>query len=360
MREDLSKTLCLVVPDLQKGGMEKVMSELANFFCTKADTEVNIIILINQSSIFYKISSRIKIHKPQFTFKNNLRVLSSTRTLFFLRRTIKKINPDAVLSFGEKYNSFVLLSCLFLNLKVFVSDRSRPDKKWGFFHTTLRKILYPKASGIISQTNYSRDFLLKETSQRNIMVIPNPVREINIKSAERRNIILNVGRLIKTKRIDMLLKIFSDCENDEWELWLVGDDEGNEKNILTKLSIEMNITDKVTFWGKQKDIDKFYRKAKIFAFTSESEGLPNVLLEAMAAGLACISFDCIAGPSDLIKNGTDGFIVNLFDTKMYISKLNLLIKDAELRDKLARNAILKSKQYNINNIGEKFYKFLLK
>jgi GalNAc-alpha-(1->4)-GalNAc-alpha-(1->3)-diNAcBac-PP-undecaprenol alpha-1,4-N-acetyl-D-galactosaminyltransferase len=359
MGENAQKRICLVVTDLHKGGMERVMSELANFFSTKVNTEVNIILLTNRSDIFYKISSNVAIHEPGFTFNNSIRTLSTIRTLFYLRKTIRKVKPDAILSFGETYNSFVLLSTLFLNIKVFVSDRSKPDKSWGFFQEKLRKMLYPLASGIISQTNYSRDFLLKETGHRNIKVIPNPVRTVDKVIQERRNVILNVGRLIKSKRIDLLLNIFSKCENNGWMLWIVGEDEKKEKDILIKLSRELNILDKVTFWGKQEDMDKFYGAAKIFAFSSESEGLPNVLMEAMAAGLACISFDCIAGPRDLITDDENGYLVKMYDSKEYIFKLNLLLQNPELRKRFSDNAQKKTEEFDIKIIGDKFYNFML-
>ncbi len=353
------KKLCLIVPDLNKGGMERVMSELANYFSTKEDIVVDIILLTSQSKIFYKIPTIVSVHKPEFAFNNKVRILSLVRTLFFLRRTIRRVNPDAILSFGEKYNSFVLLSSLLLKVKVFVSDRSKPDKRWGFFHKNIRKILYPLASGIISQTNYSRDFLSKEIGHKNIKVLPNPIRVIENKFLKRENIILNVGRLIKSKRIDLLLNIFYKCENDGWVLWLVGESEGEEKEALIKLSSELNIINKVKFWGKQEDTDRFYGVAKIFAFSSEFEGMPNVLQEAMTAGLACISFDCIAGPRDLLIDGENGYLVKMYDCNEYISKLNSLIKNPELRDKLAKNAQKKAEDFNIDIIGEKFYNFLL-
>lgn len=354
------KKLCLIVPDLNKGGMERVMSELANFFSSKTDTNVTIILLTNDEGIFYKISDTVSIYKPRFVFNNKIRVLSTIRTLFFLRSTIIKINPDAILSFGEFYNSFVLLSSLFLNVKIFVSDRSSPDKGLGFIQDFLRRILYPLAVGIVSQTNYSRDFLFKETRHKNIKVIPNPVRKMGKNAQERTNIILNVGRIIKSKRVDLLINIFSKCQNDDWELWIVGEDEGDEKETLERLSVDLNIKNKVKFWGKQDDIDKFYNASKIFAFTSESEGLPNVLIEAMASGLACISFDCIAGPGDLIINGKNGFLVKMYDCEEYIIKLNSLINNQELRKEFSMNAQKNAEEFNINIIGEKYYNFLLK
>lgn len=351
------KKICLIIPDLYKGGMERVMSVLANYFSTKVGTEVHVV-LLTKSVKFYTVNSNVIIHEPDFNFENKIRILSIIRTIYFLRRTIRQMRPDSILSFGETYNSFVLLSCLFLNFRIFISDRSRPDKPWGFFHENLRRLIYPLAQGIISQTNFSRDFLLKETGHKNIVVIPNPVRiNRNDNSDKDSKVILNIGRLIKSKRIDLLLTIFSRCENDNWELWIVG--EGDQKKALSELAIKLNIAHKVVFWDKQEDTEMFYSKANIFAFTSESEGLPNALLEAMVSGLACISFDCIAGPRDIIINGENGYLIKMNDLDDYTLKLNILIKDQKVREKFSLNSKKLSEVYNIRNIGEKFYNFLL-
>jgi GalNAc-alpha-(1->4)-GalNAc-alpha-(1->3)-diNAcBac-PP-undecaprenol alpha-1,4-N-acetyl-D-galactosaminyltransferase len=353
------KKICLVIPDLSKGGMERVMSELANFFCNYSDTSVKIILLTNRSAVFYKIKPEIDIIRPKFTFRNKWRLFYTLRTLFYLRRKIKEMQPDSVLSFGETYNSFVLLSLLFLRINVFVSDRSKPDKRWGVVQESLRRMLYPKAKGIISQTRYSRDYLLRETGHQNIQVIPNPVKSNDIVPKERQNVILNVGRIIQSKRLDLLFNIFSNTVGEGWELWLVGDDEAEEKNNLLELARQLNIFDKVRFWGKQEDIDNFYLSASIFAFTSESEGMPNVLLEAMAAGCACISFDCVAGPSDIIDDGINGYLVDLYDLDNYTLKLNKLISDPQLRKLFSEKAMSRAKDFHIDIIGDKYYNAIM-
>ena len=351
------KKLCLVITDLHKGGMERVMSELAYYFSTKSNTEVHLILLTNQSRMFYKVPQSVIIHNPPFVFDKRFRLLSIVRTIIFLRKTIQKVSPDAVLSFGETYNSFVLLSTLFLKIRIFVSDRSKPDKRWGLLHEYLRRKLYRFAAGVISQTKFSKSFLAKEIGHNNIEVIPNPVKEIKLVTSIKENAILNIGRLIKSKRIDLLLEIFSNCDFNGWELWLVG--EGDQKENLVSLAQRLKISENVKFLGKQENVDIYYSKAKIFAFTSESEGLPNGLIEAMSAGLACISFDCVAGPSDLIINGENGFLIDMYNCPEFVSKLNILIHDDTTREIFSKNARKISSELSLENIGSKYYKFLL-
>ncbi len=202
------KKLCLVIPSLSAGGMERVMSELAIFFSGMSYLDVHLIIL-GKGKRFYDIPASVAVYEPDFYFNNKYRIYHTFKMLWFLRKSVKYIKPHSILSFGEMYNSFVLLGTLFLNSNVYVSDRSKPDKRWGRLHETMRKFLYRRAKGIVAQTSYSMQFLANVTKHSNICVIPNPVRQFNIAQKEKKNIILNVGRLIKTKKIDVLIDLFS-------------------------------------------------------------------------------------------------------------------------------------------------------
>jgi glycosyltransferase involved in cell wall biosynthesis len=216
--------------------------------------------------------------------------------------------------------------------------------------------LYKNAFGIISQTTYSKTFLDKITNHKNIIVIPNPVRHEEENNLVRKNVILSVGRLIFSKRIDLLLEIFADVNRKDFNLWIVGD--GPEHEKLVNLAKELNILDRVTFWGSRKDVDLFYGQAKIFAFTSVSEGFPNALLEALASGLPSISFDCVAGPSDLIDDGQNGFLIPLLDVDCYKEKLSRLMDD-QVHEQLAANTKKSAKKYHIENVGKVYLNALL-
>jgi GalNAc-alpha-(1->4)-GalNAc-alpha-(1->3)-diNAcBac-PP-undecaprenol alpha-1,4-N-acetyl-D-galactosaminyltransferase len=349
------KRLCLVIPSLSAGGMERVMSELAIYFSGISNLDVHLIIL-GKGKRFYDIPTSVTVHEPDFYFNNKYRIYHTFKMLWLLRKSVKYIKPHAILSFGEMYNSFVLLGTLFLNMRVYVSDRSKPDKRWGKVHETMRKILYNHASGIVAQTNYSRQFLEKEIKHTNICVIPNPVQLFNKTPKEKKNIILNVGRLIKTKRIDILINLFSKTNFSDWELWIVGD--GPELHYLENISRDKKLTNKVKFWGNQKNVQWYYSQADIFAFTSVSEGFPNALLEALSAGIACISFDCVAGPADLIKNGENGILIKEMEEKSYLHELSALMDNVEIRQKLGAKAMESVSKYEISKIGESYLKFL--
>ena len=354
MAENRKQVIALVIPSMGPGGMERVMSELAGYFSRQPDLEVHLIVL-SKKEVFFDLSKKVVVHKPKQS--KTIWFLYAANIYFYLRKKIKEIRPEVILSFGEMYNSFVLLASIGFNANVFVSDRSKPDKSWGYAQEQLRKLLYPMAAGIVSQTKYSKDYLTSILDNNNIKVIPNPVDIRKVVYSSRKNVILTVGRLIKTKRIDLLLEIYSEIDNDDWVLWVVGN--GPELASLRQVVNKLSLSDKVVFWGVQKDVDKFYREAKIFAFTSVSEGFPNALLEAMSYGLACVSFDCVAGPSDLIVDGSNGYIIQLYDKKNYVNKLKLLLSDTILIQKISLNAVDSVKKYSLDEIGKKYIDFML-
>lgn len=358
-----NKCICLAIHSLQAGGMERVIAELAGFFFKKENVTVHIILYGIKRDIFYPLPAGIFIHKPSFAFNDNKRLLSTIRTILFLRKKIRAINPETVLSFGECWNSMVLLSTLGMSYPVFVSDRSQPNKSLGKVQDLLRKYLYPFANGVIAQTEKAKEIYQSIYKHRNITVIGNPIREIITagNSVEKENIVLMVGRLIKTKHQDKLIELFVAINLPGWRLVIVGYDHMKQKNMekLQVLISELDATDKVILAGKQYDVESFYLKSKIFAFTSSSEGFPNVIGEAMSAGLPVVAFDCVAGPAEMIQDNKNGFLIPLFHYDVFQQKLTLLMKQDLLREKMGQSAKQSIRQFEVESIGNQFYNFIL-
>lgn len=355
--------LCLVTPSLNAGGMQRVMSELASYFSDNRCIQTHIIIYGISHEIFYEITDTIIIHTPDFNFNNKFRMFNTFRTLFYLRKEIKKIDPDSVLSFGEIWNSFVLIALVGLKYPVFVSDRCRPDKSFGKAHNFLRKRLYPIASGVIAQTERAKKIYESQFRNDNVVIIGNPIRSIayNV-DISKENIIVSVGRLITSKHFDQLINIFSHVNKLDWKLIIVGGDaiKQNNSSLLKKQIDSLGLNGKVILTGSQKNIDDYLLKSKIFAFTSSSEGFPNVIGEAMSAGLPVIAYDCVAGPEEMISDGEDGFLIPVFDVKTFEEKLMYLMENPDEVNRMGRNAKEKIKQFSIENIGEKFFQTIIK
>lgn len=356
-----SLKICLVIHSLGIGGMERVMSIIANYIAVDKHAEVHLILIGLKRNIKYPLSDKIQVHRPSFEFKNSRRTYDTVRTMIFLHQKLKKLKPDCALSFGEMWNNLVLISAMGTGCKVYISDRSKPGKDLGRLHNKLRDIFYPQASGYVAQTNIAAQLCRSNKWNNNIRVIGNPINRIPKSSdSQKDNIVLFVGRLIKTKHVDQLIKIFHEIDNRDWKLCIVG---GDAKRLslskeLDTLVKKLGIEEQILLEGEQHNVAQYYNRSKIFAFPSSSEGFPNVIGEALSAGLPVVAYDCIAGPSDMINDGENGFLIELFNKEVFKKKLKLLMKDEELRKEMSRKAKKSISQFETERIAEEFYNFI--
>lgn len=358
MREGI-RVVC-VIHSLQLGGMEKVMSILINNFSVHHAADVHLVLIGRHRLIDFPIDNRITIHKPAFTFNEQIRTISTIKTLWFIRSKIKELKPHSILSFGELWNNLVLISCVGLPYPIYISDRSQPNKNLGVIHNFLKKRLYPLAKGYIAQTSHAENVAEKLNLNANIKVIGNPI-QINLPtSISKEKIVLSVGRLIPSKNFDKLIDIFCKLDVPGWKLVIVGGDANNlnlSKDLKNKIE-SLNKSEAVELVGASKDVMKYYAKSEIFAFASSSEGFPNVVGEALSAGLAVISFDCIAGPRDMIKNRVNGELIELYNYSDFENRLKVLMEDEALRKTYAQEAIKSMRAYSDVQISANFFHFI--
>ena len=338
------------------------MSLLANHFAEKSHTEVHLVLIGIKREISYPLDESVIVHRPGFEFSNRRRTFDTLRTMAFIRSEVKTIDPDTILSFGEMWNNMVLLSLWGLTYPVYISDRSEPNKDLGKLHNALRNKLYPSAAGYIAQTEKAGQICLDKQWNTNVKVIGNPIRTIKKDpTVFKENIVLTVGRLIKTKHIDQLIDIFADIDHPDWKLIIVG---GDAKKLNLSEELQNKIDEKqkngkIRLEGQQKNVDNYYNKSKLFAFTSSSEGFPNVIGEALSAGLPVVSYDCVAGPADMIDDGENGYLVELFDKTQFRNKLKKLMDNRALRKSLGQNAQKISQKFNSNEITDSFFSFIV-
>ncbi len=353
----MSHKLFLIIPTLKQGGAERVMSELANSFVqNRCITEVHLVLLA-KSDDFYEVDKKVIIHRLGFENTGRIeKILSEFKTLLRLRKLYKKHRPDAVLSFMEKYNAFTIIASSFLGLRVFVSDRSNPNKKISSNLKLLKRLTYKHASGIIAQTSLAKEVLFETTKNSNIRVIHNPLKQIKpLPSIQKEKIILNAGRMVEEKGQKYLIEAFSKLKANDWKLVILGD--GKLRPELEKQISKLNLTHKVLLPGTVQNIDEWMARSSIFAFPSISEGFPNALVEAMAFGLPCVSFNCDAGPSDLINNNKNGYLIGTKDVAALASKLNELCSNEELRTQLGNEAKKISTKLDAQKITQEYLAF---
>ncbi len=352
--EQKNKKIVILLPKLTPGGTERSAVELANYMVNQK-IEVTILLMFKREN-FYKLDSKVKLIEPENFRDKYGRILSFPIVLFYLRKNLKNEKPDTIFCLG--YILFGLIVTLGLKSKVVISGRSSPDrvrfpqnKLINTVYNFCYSILRFRVDGIIAQTKYS-----KKVYQKNyncpIKVIPNFLREINNHNFERKNQIISLGRCVFEKGQHFLLEAFSKLNAPNWNLLIIGD--GPLLNELKELAKKLKIKDRVEFCGFQKDVDYFLSQSKIFAFTSIIEGYPNALIEGMANRLAPVSFDCVAGPSDIIVDGINGYLIPVNNVELFKTKLQFLIDNPSVLEKISIEA-QKIKQTNALNLVAKSY-----
>ena len=348
----------LVIPSLGAGGAERVISGLANDWCHKNRCEIEIAVLSNAPA-FYQIDERIKIHRLGYRGGQGVffKVFGLICVLFRLRKLMRSITPNVCMSFIRESNIITILASRWLGLKIVISERDSSKAIVSRVYRLLRKTLYPLADGLIVQTEDYKDFILKEVGLISLKVIPNPVRNIKCELGNREKIIVNVGRLIEEKGQGYLLEAFSLCKHaEDWKLVILGD--GILKNSLISKADELGVIERVKFLGQTKDVDSWLCRSSVFAFSSISEGFPNALAEAMSASLPCVSFDCVAGPRDLINDGLNGYLVEVGDVAAFARRIDELIQSASLRAEIGCRAKSDSEKLDFAYISEEYFDFL--
>lgn len=349
--------IVFVTPSLAIGGRERVMSALINFCIQKGD-EIHLILYAKNRSIYFPLDSKVIIHEPSFG-KSYSNVLYALKSILFIRKTIKRIKADRMVSFEEKWNRLALLATSGLNIKSIISNRNNPYRDYGFIDRKLASWLYPQADTLIAQTQIAKEVYVKRYKLNKCIVIGNPINQLNVDFTkfERENIVISVGRLMTSKNHDRLVKIFSQTDYENWKLVIVGGDFANQNNSikLKKLINEMHLENHVVLAGSQKDVNSFLLRSKIFAFTSDKEGFPNVIGEAMAAQLPVVSYDCVAGPRDMITDGENGYLIPVYDDNLFVEKLNTLMTNESLRIEMSKNAMNSIRKFDSEIILTKFY-----
>jgi len=197
---------------------------------------------------------------------------------------------------------------------------------WSF----LRKLFFHRLSAVVSLTEHDLPKLKK--LNKNSFVIPNSVSFFPEQPAKLENkIILAIGRMDYNKGYDLLLDVFSKLTvaHPDWSLRIIGNGPLKEK-IISRIETA-GLKDRVEILSPTNRIIDQYLDASIYLMTSRAEALPMVLLEAKACGLPVVSFNCETGPSDIINNDKDGYLIECFDVELMTEKVSALCSDTELR-----------------------------
>ncbi len=340
---------------LGHGGGERVVSVLASELAHQGH-EVEIMLYYDHE-IWYPLNPKVKVvtEEKEIGKKN---ILSH---LLFKRKYVKNNNFDAVISFLAPFNMLTIVSLFGLKTPLIVADRNDPrhvpSNKLVRF---ARDFLYRFADAVVLQTKANQAYFCKQV-QKKSTVIYNPIdlgdaTGIGL-TAQKSKRMVSVARLMRQKNQDMMLEAFYKFQQSHPDYRLTIYGEGDYRPNLEQKIADLGLGQSVELPGGIKDVPNHIKDAEFFVLSSDYEGMPNALIEAMCVGLPVIS-TAVSGATDLVIPEENGLLVECDDTEALASAMKKLASDGELRKKMAQNAVKLANELTLDKITAQWLQYI--
>ena len=340
----MEKAIAFHIPALVDGGAERVICNLANHYASK-EYHVTMITSEREDHQYHKLDDRVtRVVLPKPTGNRLLKIF---RRLGILRKAIKDSGAPVVVSFIGMANLRAILATRFMKTKVIVSVRSAPGREYHG-KEKMARFLFRFAEGAVFQTEMARNYF-PQSVQKKATILMNPLLGDFSRpryEGQRKKEVVTVGRLHPVKNHEMLIQAFVKVHqtHPDFVLRIYGDGEHREK--LEELIQSLHCEEYVHLEGNSDRVADAIWKSALFVLTSNTEGMPNALLEAMALGLPCISTDCpCGGPATLIQNGENGLLIPVGEEAALVNAMERILTDDSFGAKLGRNAEKVKEQY---------------
>lgn len=338
--------LTLVIHGMSAGGAERVMKVLADGWAGRGEA-VTLITLDTVASDFYCCDPRVarvglgvkaESAGPLSALTNNLGRVAA------LRRAIVASRPQVIISFTDTNNVLTLLAARGLAAPVIVCEHIDPFRHGiGLIWGALRRLTYPRAGAVVGVTRAAEDFARRFVRQRPVVTLPNPI-EPPPPPADlpwlwpQGPALIAMGRLTPQKNFALLIRTFALAQAacPGWRLVILG--EGPLRPELEALAAELGLAQRVHLVGQVADPFTHLRRADVFVMSSDYEGFPMSLLEAMSCGLPVVGTDCCTGMREIVRPGVDGLLVPVGDQAALAQVLTGLMQDPARRADLAAAA----------------------
>ena len=303
--------ILFVSGDLCDGGAQRVISVIANTLAEKGH-EVTVL-LYSRSEKEYELNSNIKL----FALAESYEIYSKINPILRIKKIrsfLKSISPDVAVGFLQGgYGLF--LSSYGMKFKKVGSTRVDPKiiiERKGL-RAEINRMWFRHADAVVLQTDTQLE-RVRDMNWKNKVVISNPVSDVALETDEHDytrpcRTITMAGRLEKSKNYPMVLDMMELLHHKYPDVKLRIFGQGSLKEEIEREIVNRKLEEVVSLNGWTADIVVEHQKADMYILSSDYEGMPNALMEAMACGLPCISTDCPTGPSSLIVNGENGILV---------------------------------------------------
>jgi len=347
---------------LNIGGVERQLYYLVQGI-NKRKYDMSIVLCKKEGEFVKKIPKNIELLNLSVNYLTKRKLLISIKLFFLLKRE----KPDIFISFHDELNSISVFICRLLKIKVICCFPGYFNKGRLNFIRNIYLQWADRLVAVSSGVKSSLENALYGIESAKISVIPNAIDYHSIKSSSKENlennlfansypIVASLGRIIRVKRFDILIKSTSYI-NTKCNILIIGD--GPEKENLKKLCQSMELTDQVLFVGMQTNPYKYLANADLFVLPSEEEGLPTVILEAKALKIPCICADYLGGTKGVIDHKINGYVFKRNDEKELAYAIDLLLNDSNLKKKFIQNSFIQIKEeFDIETYIYRYQKLL--
>lgn len=334
------------------GGLERVLSIKANYLAEQYGYEVSILSLNNNHlNPFYSFSNKIKMYSVAVE-GNSIQYVASY--IKGIKKIVVTIKPDIISVCDDGLKAFFIPKILRRSIPIIyerhVSKLIEMRHDFSFLKRIVIRAKWKAMEYLAS--DFKKFVVLTEGNTdewltlRNIEVISNPLSFYpeNSSTLDQKKVIV-VGRQAYQKGYDLLLSAWEKVvkQQPDWKLEIYG--KKDESQNLESLADALGIKENVSFLKPEKNIEQKYLESSIYVMSSRFEGFGMVLIESMGCGVPCVSFDCNYGPSDIIQNGVDGYLVENGNIEALASTILKLIEDENLRKTMGIKAKENVKRY---------------
>lgn len=355
--------VAMLIGALQKGGAERVLVNLADYLTNRGHQVVMVTTYQRQDE--YALNPKVKRVISDITEEETTesRITNFKRRFCKLRSIWKLEKPDVVLSFIGKNNMMNVLTTAFLPVSTAVAVRGEPNaeyySRWMRFAA---RLLFVFADGVILQTEASKKFFGRRVRKKAV-ILRNPINATFFRprfEGERDKEIVAVGRLDNNKNQELLIRAFAQISADYPDYKLIIYGEGENRDKLTQLITQLRVEEKVFLPGNTNNVADVIYKTCVFVLPSDTEGMPNTLIEAMILGLTVIATDCpCGGPADLIDHDVNGILSPVGDVNMMKENLQKVLNNLQHADEMGRNATKTADIYRAEQVYAEWEKYLI-
>ncbi len=340
---DRQRTVMLYCNSLHKGGAERVFAQLAERFADCGYRSILVTSFADPGREEYPLPPTVRRYnmEPERVIQSRLK--RNVSRIAALRKILKAEKPDILISCMQEPNFRAMIATRGLPVKRLVSVCNAAEKEYpGKLGAFVGKVLMPQAEGCVFQTEEEKRWF-PEKLQKKSRIIMNQVSDsfFDVRHTGARHDLVSVGRLTAQKNQALMIHAFGKIA-DETEDNLLIYGAGELREELEALITSLGLTGRVRLMGLSSDVASAIKDARCFILSSDFEGVPNALLEAMAMGLPCIATDCLGGgPAMVIKNGVSGLLTPVGNMEALAFAMRRVLQnpaEAESMGRAAREA----------------------